>query len=134
MSLELDMVQKYLGIPYAHHGRDMKGLDCWGLILLVYKDLGHQLIDIEKYDKDWANKGDNFFVENYHGQWEKVSAPRLFDIALFCNNKGIACHAGLYIREGSIMHSLEKVGVALTKYSRVNTNRHLDGFYRMIEK
>lgn len=131
MSLEFDIVTKYLGVPYKHRGRDIDGLDCWGLIKCVYKDLGHDLLDIESYDKDWSEKGADFFVENYHLQWEKVEHPTIFDVALFRNIKGVVCHAGLSLREGNILHCSERTGVVIIKSRSVNNGRTLDGFYRL---
>jgi cell wall-associated NlpC family hydrolase len=130
MSLEFDIVQKYLGVHYRHHGRDMDGLDCWGLIKAVYKDLGHDLLDIEDYDREWSSKGANYFVENYHKQWEKVEIPQMFDVVMFKNKAGVSCHAGIVLREGSMFHCVEKYGVVVAKVSERNADRLIDGFYR----
>lgn len=38
-------VEKYLFVPYLNGGRTMAGLDCWGLTLLVRKELGAPALD-----------------------------------------------------------------------------------------
>ena len=50
------IIDKYLGIPYKHRGREMTGLDCWGFLKCVYADLGFRLFDIEdlEYGQAWG--------------------------------------------------------------------------------
>lgn len=33
-----EWVEEYIGIPYKRHGRDISGLDCWGIVMRVYED------------------------------------------------------------------------------------------------
>ncbi len=33
-------LQQYLSVPYLEGGRDLAGLDCWGLVLMVRQALG----------------------------------------------------------------------------------------------
>jgi len=119
---------KYLGTPFKHHGRFVDGLDCYGLIIRVYEDLGFKLFDIDdEYDTDWAWKGRNLFIENYHKEWEKVEKPGLFDVVLFCvNNKGVANHGGIVLKEGFFLHSC-KAGTVVAQLS--DWSKYLEGFY-----
>jgi len=52
-----DLIHKWIGVPFLHHGRaQSQGVDCLGLLVCVYKDLG---IDIAgdysnyHYKPDW---------------------------------------------------------------------------------
>ena len=42
---EKEIVDKYLGVPYLHHGRDLNGTDCWGIIILINKERNIELIE-----------------------------------------------------------------------------------------
>ena len=43
--------RSYLGVPYLHQGRTMRGLDCVGLIIRVGHDLGLSDYDIDGYSR-----------------------------------------------------------------------------------
>ena len=82
------IIGKYLGIPYAHRGRTMCGLDCWGFLKLVYADLGFKLFDVEdlEYEKNWGIQGRDYFKEHYQNDWESVETPVTLDGVLFVNS------------------------------------------------
>lgn len=124
-------LRPFLAIPYKHKGRDYDGADCYGFIILFYRDaLGKALLDIEEdYSPDWTFKNKNFFLENYHKQFEKVSCPGKYDIVLFQNKQGIANHGGIALGYGKFIHCC-KDGVLEDSYTRPAWQKRLNGFYR----
>lgn len=128
--LQAEIIEKYLGVPYLHHGRTLSGLDCYGLILLIFEDQGIELWDInEDYDLEWSWKGKDLFIENYAREWEAASDPRFMDVACFKNGKGIVNHAGVVLGENKFIHAV-KAGVVVSKYTDPQWQKRLVGFYR----
>jgi cell wall-associated NlpC family hydrolase len=131
---EQDLCKKYLGIPYEHHGRTMKGLDCWGLIILAYKDFGIDVVDLEHYDYNWFKKGEDYFtkkyyLENYYKLWKRTMDPKFMDLAMFENSIGVPHHAGICLSDGRFLQCAIKVGVIVSTLD-VGWEKKLRGFYR----
>lgn len=129
---EQELCKKYVGISYEHCGRTLKGLDCWGLIILAYRDVGIEVVDLEKYDYDWARQGENHFVKNYYENWQKVEAPRFMDLVMFSNSLGIPYHAGIHLGYGRFLQCACKVGVVITELNDRWRGR-MHGVYRYIK-
>lgn len=132
MSVKFDRkkMMQYLGKPYKHLGRGPDAFDCWGLPIQVYKDHGIKIFDLNNYDEDWADKGQNLFIENYYQDWKSVVVPRTGDIVLLKHRHEIVDHAGLYYDFGRILQAT-KLGVVLT---RVHPFRpKIFGYYRHVE-
>lgn len=127
---EKDILDKYLGAPFKHMGTDPKtGIDCWQFIKLVYKDLGINLLDIGDYPEDWAKKGLNYFLSNYHAQWMQVDPGRFLDVVLFRNN-GIVDHAGIALNGNRFIHCC-KAGVVIGTFNDARWKYKLAGYYRL---
>lgn len=45
----INAARNYLGTPYRHQGRDKRGLDCAGLIVVTLQDLGVAVADVQGY-------------------------------------------------------------------------------------
>lgn len=45
----VDAARRYVGVPFKKGGRDARGMDCIGLLLLVGWELGIPLADTRKY-------------------------------------------------------------------------------------
>lgn len=124
------ILDKYLKVPYLLHGRTLAGSDCWGTVILVYKDLGYKLLDIEEdYNEHWSWKGRNLFIENYYSKWEKVAKPNRLDVVLFKNSKGIACHGGIILRNERFIHTSKKIGTSLIRLYDKKIDHKIEGFY-----
>lgn len=129
----IEIINKYLGIPFIHQGRTLKGLDCYGLIIKVYEDLGFKLFDTKDYNEDWSWKGKNCFTENYYKEWEKVSTPTIYDVIMFRNGKGICYHAGIVLEEGRFLHT-SKAGTIISRYEQREWVKRFEGFYHLKER
>jgi len=129
--METAVVMKYVGIPYKHQGRDINGIDCWGLIKLIYKDmLGIEIWDIgEDYSKDWSWEGKDYFIENYQKQWERVTEPRIFDGVLIHNGRGRTNHAGVMLENDRFIHCI-KAGVVISRITDRNWSNRVAGYFR----
>ncbi len=126
---EIEIIKKYLGIPYKNRGRDLSGLDCWGLVLMIYKDININLPDLEKYDIKWSYKGKNYIMERYTNDWVRVDKPRLLDIILIKNSKGIVNHAGVMLDSSKFIHC-PKAGVVLGGANDKLWKDRIEGFFR----
>ena len=101
-----EIIRKYLGIPYLHKGRSLTNLDCYGLIVLVYRDLGIEIPDYEYADK-WYKDGKNYYLDYYHEVWEKVLDLREWDCILFKNRSSVVNHVGIYLGDNKFLHCYE---------------------------
>jgi murein DD-endopeptidase / murein LD-carboxypeptidase len=126
-----EIVRKYLGVPFRHGGRDMDGADCWGLVMMIYADLGFKLWDVDKvYDEGWTWKEKSLFIENYHRQWERVEKPQVFDGVLFCNHSGVANHCGVMLENGRFIQSTRRTGVIVAQIDIPMATHRFEGYYR----
>lgn len=68
MSPLVDAARSYLGVPFRHRGRTSAGLDCAGLLVVAYRDLGIELPDIRIYGREPHKNGLVRAVEDGFGQ------------------------------------------------------------------
>ncbi|WP_127480794.1 transglycosylase SLT domain-containing protein [Nocardioides pantholopis] len=83
--------EKYLGIPYVWGGTDPdRGLDCSGLVQLVYKNLG---VDLPRVSRDQATAGQPV---------ASMDQAQPGDLLAF--NSPVS-HIGIYIGDGKMIHA-----------------------------
>ena len=104
-----DWVNDYIGLPYVLNGRERRGLDCWGLISLVWREKrGIQIPDFQApHDADLMEVmqavADNMPEAIRQARAVAVEAPVDWDFVV-CYRHKLACHVGLYIG-GGILHT-----------------------------
>ena len=142
--LEKKIIDKYMQVPYRHHGRTMDGLDCYGLIKCIKEEQGFSVYDInEEYDENWVfSSGRNYFIENYHRDWIRLDVCKPGDVVLFktklryYDESGAVCvrsitnHGGVVISNQRFIH-ICKMGTLITELTNSRWVRKIDGFYRL---
>ena len=124
------IINKYLGWQYKHRGREEGYVDCYGLIIHIYRDLGIKLWDIEEqYDKNWSFKGKNYFIENYYRQWVKVANPNVFDVVLFGKSQLAVNHGGVILSNGRFIHTC-RAGTVISRLGNFQWWKRIQGFYK----
>ena len=117
---DLAWINDYIGLPYKHGGRDWEGVDCYGLVKLVYQ---------EEYGitlKDWATefmsireKSDTISSVVCGGDWEDVEEPEDGDFVV-CKRHKASHHIGIYFG-GGVLHACSS-GVVYQTLGRFKAN------------
>ncbi|MHA2220225.1 MAG: C40 family peptidase [Candidatus Hodarchaeales archaeon] len=103
--------RKYIGIPFKSGGRDFSGVDCYGVVVLVYREEKNiYLWDTSNYNMNSYAK-DNTMLSNYHENWTVLDVEDLqeLDILFFAVDTdlpNIPTHIALYIGENKMLHCM----------------------------
>jgi cell wall-associated NlpC family hydrolase len=115
-----DWVNDRIGTPWVSGGRDYSAFDCYGLVILFYRDvLGIQLPDWEVTGKSktWILKQ---FVDAHSTVWKKSETPANGDIVGVFSPDGVPFHVGL-LWNGKMFHSQKGVNCVLHDMRRFTT-------------
>jgi len=97
----------YVGLPYRAGGRDRDGVDCWGLVRLVYAECLQ--IDLPLYGEvaatDYRSVARQIAGDRDTGPWRPVTEPRAFDVAIMRHGASqLICHVGVMIDARRVLH------------------------------
>ena len=124
---------KYIGLPYKDNGRDIDGIDCWGLVRLYYKQ--ELNIDLPSYTDEYDGPYDTNVTRAiglYKDSWNKTNTPSVGDVVLF-NIYGEPAHVGVYIGNNKFIHSRENKDSVIESLNSVKWNKRLEGIYKHSE-
>ena len=124
-------MDQYVGIPYLAEGRDWLGCDCWGLVVLTYRErLGIELPSHAGYiDPLSAEAAATVAVGKL--AWQQVESPLPMDVVLFRVN-GQPHHIGLAIRDGWMLHTVAGKDSCIESYTRPYWSARVEGFYHYV--
>jgi cell wall-associated NlpC family hydrolase len=123
-------VSNYIGIPYKPHGRTKEeGLDCYGLILCLFRERGITLPDPVYPDTD--TKTNKRIMESLESTIPNIrlDKPEQGCIIEF-NVLGEPSHIGMYIGGGAFIHSSRRTGVVVEKL--YHWEKRVRGYYRVV--
>lgn len=128
---------KYINLPYKELGRTSSGIDCYGLITLIFKEkLGVILPDFTEliYDKERyaVTKQEDHILYNIGLRWKEVTNPKEFDILVFNDSKelDLSKHVGLFIGDDKFIHSLRRSSSVITKLDNMFWKSKLSAILR----
>ena len=102
------MINDLIGAPYELGGRDAAtGIDCWGVVMYVYKKLGREIPDywsktLSRQQIISLIRQDQAAVAN------EVDTPKQYDLVVDIK-KG---HIGVWVN-GKVLHASKEFGVKL---------------------
>ncbi len=104
----------YVGIPFVDGGRDADGLDCWGLVCLVYANE----LDVVLPSYGEVSAADLVRVarslEAGKDGWQVVDKPRAFDVVAmrFYSGRATVGHVGIMVDGKRMIHTERATAVA----------------------
>ena len=127
-----------IGTPFVNEGRDLKtGLDCYGLVMEVFRRFGIELPEYTANYNDAAKIHAIIRRQKMNPIWRKVEdgeeppVPSIVCIS-FGVPKGIINHTGVYIGDGKMIHTRDKIGVCVDRVQSPAWNRLIDSYYTYV--
>lgn len=120
---------KYIGIPYKDKGRTEAGIDCWGLVRLVYSE--QYGIDMPSFTEDYEVKDIdrlNQLFSQYTPGWAKLEEPKEGAVVLF-RILGQAAHVGVMIDDKNFLHTTRNQDVCVVSLENFKWKKRVLGFY-----
>jgi hypothetical protein len=125
---------KYIGLKYKEKGRDTDGIDCYGLVRLVYKN--EYDIDLPSFSEEYTSDDDQRLQElisQYKEGWEEVQTPEEGCIVLF-KVMGFESHMGVCVDSQNFLHVREGLDSVLEPFSTPRWKKRIVGYFKYSQK
>lgn len=126
-------LEKYIGLKYKEKGRDFDGLDCWGLVRLVYKN--EFKIDLPSFSSEYTQTDVSRIEEliaQYKEGWESIEQPEEGSIVLF-RVLGSESHVGIVVNSEQFLHVRENQDSAIENFSSPFWKKRIVGYFKYSE-
>jgi len=126
---------EYVGIPFKPHGRDRDGVDCWGLVWLIYKERFEILLPsfTEEYDtvNDGILLGELTTSQRDIMPWREVEHEQIGDVVLL-RLFGFPMHVGLVVSKRLMINVRVGVNVCIENFRSTAWKKRIEGIYRYV--
>lgn len=121
--------EKYIGIPYKDGGRDSTGLDCWGLVRLIYRD--EMGIVLPSFDGQYSTDDQERLEELFHQYREGWEPCEAFEgaVVLF-RVLGSETHVGVMVDSTHFIHIREGLDSVIEDVTHNKWKKRVVGFYK----
>jgi len=123
----------YIGLPFLDHGRDRRGLDCWGLVRLVLGEQFNQPLPSLTHEYPHTRAVDTIstLILREAPAWENIMQgnERCGDVIVL-RLRGQPLHVGTVLGDGHMLHIESGINSAIERYSGPRWQDRIFGFYR----
>ena len=122
----------FIGIPFRFEGRDRTGADCYGLVMMVHREvLGYSIPDYLGYGPEPGPEdlAPRFKEAEEGGDWRKVETPMVGDVVSL-RRFGLPLHCGVCLGGGHMLHSMEATGSIVESFTSLAWRDKVLGFFR----
>lgn len=123
----------YIGIPHGEFGFSRQACNCWGLVVLVYRE--ELDIALQTYEGRYASLEEQreiaalVDIERANPVWQRVDHPQPFDVISIRQGR-YASHVGIVAAAGSMLHTTAESHARIEAYTTPLWQSRLSGFYR----
>lgn len=121
-------VGRYIGLPYKDACWGPEYYDCWGLIVLIYKnEFGIDIHSDMTMYTDKTSKVERLL--KYISLWEHINKPKIGDGILFLVANRLP-HCGIYIGDNKMIHTIRGISSCIQEVSNPRWKSRFEGYYR----
>ena len=124
---------KYLTIPFKDRGRDHNGVDCFGLVQIIYKQ--EFKIQLPSYIEAYENEKDRESICNEINKEKKLSGwvetdnPNHGNLIIL-NLLGRPLHLGVMLDHNSFIHCMKGKGTIIEKTTDIIWRNRINGYLK----
>ena len=126
-------IMKYLTIPFKDRGRDHSGVDCFGLVQMIYKQ--EFKIQLPSYIEAYENEKDREAICNEINKEKKLSGwvetdnPKHGNLIIL-NLLGRPLHLGVMLDHKSFIHCMKGKGTIIEKTTDIIWRNRINGYLK----
>lgn len=128
-----ELIKELIGVPFVAGGRDRKtGLDCWGLVMEVYKIMKPSVTipDVNaSCVKEDSDEVEMCFLSEKESYIKAEPKTPLSIMGIKHNDPIYVNHVGVFLGDNKFIHTRRKVGVAVDSVESMAWKRKIEGYY-----
>jgi len=129
----MNFANQYIGLKFKNRGRTKEGVDCWGLVRLIYKEQFN--IELPSYDDEYKSSHNiretQEAINEHAKEWipitkELVSPGDVVVLRL----SGYPTHVGMVIEKNKMLHIIDGTDAVIENYTGRLWEHRIVGFFR----